>query len=77
MSQKVVDEARPLHPNEIIRLHDAPRWFGVKRTQIQERIKRGEIPAPTKLNRNGRATGWTGAQIIAHQRAIFGKKGAA
>jgi predicted DNA-binding transcriptional regulator AlpA len=72
-----VDEGRPLSPNEIVRLHDGARWFGVKRTQLQEKIKSGEIPKPAKLSRTGRATGWTGAQIIAHQRAIFGKKGAA
>jgi predicted DNA-binding transcriptional regulator AlpA len=65
MSKKV--EVGELRPNEIVRRHQGPRYFGFGLTVIDEKIKSGEIPSPMKLGE--RARGWTGQQIIDWQRA--------
>ena len=58
----------PLHPNEIVRKCDGPKYFGLGHTQIEEKIKSGEIEPPMALSDSGRAKGWTGEQIIRHQQ---------
>ena len=57
-----------LHPNEIVRFKDGHKFFGLRHSALSEKIKSGEIPTPMDLSGNGRAMGWTGAQIIEHQR---------
>jgi predicted DNA-binding transcriptional regulator AlpA len=57
-----------LDPNEIIRRELGAKYFGLKRTQLDEQIKKGAIPKPFPLVEGGRATGWLGRQIIAHHR---------
>ena len=57
-----------LHPNEIVRLKDAPKYFGLGKTQLDEKIKAGEIDPPIALSASGRAKGFTGQQIIEHQQ---------
>jgi predicted DNA-binding transcriptional regulator AlpA len=57
-----------LDPNEIIRRELGHKYFGLKRSQLDEQIKRGAIPRPFPLVEGGRATGWLGRQIIAHHR---------
>jgi hypothetical protein len=57
-----------LHPNQIVRFRDGPKFFGLKHTQLQEAIDRGEIEEPFALTDSGRAKGWTGAQILEHHR---------
>ena len=42
------------------------KYFGLKRSQLDDQIKRGAIPRPFPLVEGGRATGWLGRQIIAH-----------
>jgi hypothetical protein len=54
-----------LHPNEIVR--NAPKYFGLGKTQLDEKIKAGEIEAPISLSASGRAKGFTGRQILNHQ----------
>jgi predicted DNA-binding transcriptional regulator AlpA len=60
-------EPRPLVPDEIYRPHEARHFFGFKPTQLTEKIKAGEIPAPIPLSDSGRAVGWLGRQIIEWQ----------
>ena len=59
---------RPLHPNEVVRLHEGRMFFGYGHAELDEKIKAGEIPAPFPLSNSGRAKGWTGQQIIEHQQ---------
>jgi hypothetical protein len=42
------------------------KYFGLGPTQLEEGIKKGEIPPPFDLTDSGRAKGWTGQQIIDH-----------
>jgi predicted DNA-binding transcriptional regulator AlpA len=60
----------PIHPNEVIRLKDGPTYFGFGPTQIDAKIKTGEIPPPLSLSASGRARGWLGSQIIEHQAKL-------
>jgi predicted DNA-binding transcriptional regulator AlpA len=57
-----------LEPDEVVRWTNGPKYFGLKKSQQDEAVKRGEIPQPFKLTASGRATGWTGQQIIEHHR---------
>jgi prophage regulatory protein len=57
------------HLHRIIRLRDLSDFVGLKRTQIDALIIRGEFPRPIKLNDNGRAKGWLEAELIAWQQA--------
>ena len=59
-----------LDPNEIYRIKDGPRIFGVKATQLTKKIKAGEIPPPIKFFPTGRAGGWTGHMVNEHRRRI-------
>jgi hypothetical protein len=63
-----------LDPNQIFRLHEGPRLFGFKPSQIDTKIKSGELPTPLALSATGRARGWTGHQINEHFRALFEKQ---
>ena len=57
-----------LDPNQVFRPRDAQRYFGLKHTQIAEKVKRGEIPAPIRLSASGSAVGWLGSQLIEYHR---------
>ena len=59
--------ARSLVPDQIYRPDEARFFFGYKATQLDEKIKAGEVPAPIPLSDSGRAVGWLGSQIIAWQ----------
>ena len=63
MNQKL-DE---LDPNQIVRFREGRKYFGYAHSQLDEKIKNGEIPAPISLSDTGRAKGWTGRQIIKWQ----------
>ncbi len=39
-----------MEPQKIIRLADLPDYVGLKRSQIQALIERGEFPRPVKLS---------------------------
>ena len=64
------DEIKELDPNQIVRWSEGRKYFGYKHTQLDEKIKSGEIPAPFPLSNTGRAKGWTGRQIIEHQQRL-------
>jgi predicted DNA-binding transcriptional regulator AlpA len=57
----------PLNPDILYRLTDARKYFGLRPTQLTEKIKSGEVPPPVRLSTSGRAAGWFGRQIIAWQ----------
>jgi predicted DNA-binding transcriptional regulator AlpA len=59
-----------IHPNEIVRLKDGPKYFGYSENMIETKVKSGEIPAPMALSATGRAKGWLGSQIIEHQARL-------
>lgn len=65
--------AKPLRPEGVINPHffyrrsHACEYFGLRPTQISERINSGDIPPPVKLTDSGNATGWFGRQIIEWQ----------
>jgi predicted DNA-binding transcriptional regulator AlpA len=63
-----------LDPYQIVRLREGRKYFGYGPTQIDEKIKSGEIPAPIALSDTGRAKGWTGRQIIDHHRRRLEKQ---
>jgi prophage regulatory protein len=54
--------------HRIIRLRDLPDFVGLKRTQIDALIVKGEFPKPIKLNDTGRAKGWLEHELIAWQQ---------
>jgi predicted DNA-binding transcriptional regulator AlpA len=68
------DKTRELEPNQIIRMGDGPRYFGYKSSQLDLKIKSGEVPAPIFLGDTGRARGWTGQQILDHQQRLLARK---
>ncbi len=54
----------PLDPNKIFRECDARDLFGFGITQLKEKIKSGDIPAPKLLSAPpSRARGWWGWQV--------------
>ena len=64
------DLTQPLIPHFFYRRHGpvAKGVIGLEDTQIDARIKSGEIPPPVKAFESGRATGWFGSQLIELQR---------
>ena len=63
MSNKTVEG---LHPNQVIRLKEARRYFGYGHSRLAEMIDSGEIPKPVALGERSR--GWLGSQIIEWQQ---------
>jgi predicted DNA-binding transcriptional regulator AlpA len=60
-----------LCPDWFYRLVDPTRYFGYSPTQLDEKIRTGQVPAPISLSDSGgRAKGWFGRQIIAWQAPI-------
>jgi hypothetical protein len=68
---KSTSAAAELHPQQIVRKSDGPKYFGLKRSQLEEAIKNHLVPAPFPLTEGGRARGWLGQQIIDHQRRLI------
>jgi prophage regulatory protein len=58
--------------HKIVRLADLPDYCGLKRTQIQEMIARGEFPKPIKLS--VRRNGWLEADLIVWQRGRIAER---
>jgi predicted DNA-binding transcriptional regulator AlpA len=81
MTKKIPeDEQRePLHPHFIYRKTSkvAQRVIGLGITQINEEIAKGTIPRPLDLTGDGRAQGWTGAQLLEMQQRRLDKAEAA
>jgi predicted DNA-binding transcriptional regulator AlpA len=64
-----------LAPDQIVRWREGKKYFGYGHTQLVEKIAAGEIPAPLNLSDTGRAKGWLGSDIIAHQQRLLAKRG--
>jgi predicted DNA-binding transcriptional regulator AlpA len=71
MAKTRVEDPRLLVPDQIYRKSEAGPYFGYKPTQLDEKIKTGEIPKPIPLSLSGRATGWLGQQIIDHHARLI------
>jgi predicted DNA-binding transcriptional regulator AlpA len=69
----------PLGPNQIVRLQDGWKYFGLRGTQIDEHIQQGNIPAPITISdskekgKASRARGWLGKQILDWQEKRLAK----
>jgi hypothetical protein len=61
---------------EIFRPARAYPLFGLKHTQVAEKIKAGEIEPPIPLTETGSAVGFTGRQLVIHhwKRLAFAKQ---
>jgi prophage regulatory protein len=55
----------PLH--RVIRLEELPSYTGLKRTQIEEEIRKGTFPQPVRLSE--RRKGWLEPELITWQQA--------
>jgi hypothetical protein len=64
------DLTQPLNPDFFYRRHGpiARGVIGLEDSQIDARIKSGELPPPVPAFESGRATGWFGWQLIELQR---------
>jgi hypothetical protein len=51
---------------EIFRPKRAEKYFGFKKSQLHEKIKRGEIDPPVPLSDTGSAVGFSGLQVVKH-----------
>jgi predicted DNA-binding transcriptional regulator AlpA len=71
MERNIMKPTGDLDPNQIVRPREGRKYFGYGPTQIDEKIKSGEIPAPVALSASGRAKGWLGQQIIEHHRRLM------
>jgi prophage regulatory protein len=58
--------------HKIVRLSELPSYCGLKRTQIEEMIARGDFPKPVKLS--ARRKGWLEAEIIAWQQERIARR---
>ena len=55
--------------DKIFRKAELPSVVGLKRTQIEAMIARGEFPKPIRLSDGGRAVGWLSSEIVAWQQS--------
>lgn len=60
-----------LGDDEIVRLKDGPRYFGMGRTKIREAVEKGTIPKPIHFSE--RCIGWLGKQIHEYQKGLKAK----
>ena len=63
-----IDKVAGIDPDQIYRASEGPKYFGLKRTALDDAIKRGEIEPPMWLTDSGRARGWLGSVIIKHHQ---------
>jgi prophage regulatory protein len=64
------------HPrlNRFYRRSDLPQYVGLRRTQIDELIKKGEFPRPIPLSDTGRAVAWLESDLVAWQMRRLAKR---
>ncbi len=53
--------------SRLYRRSELPQYVGLRRTQIDELIKKGEFPRPIPLSDAGRAVAWLEADLVAWQ----------
>jgi prophage regulatory protein len=61
----------------IVRLRELSQYVGLKRTQIDDLIKKGEFPRPIPLSDTGRAKGWLESELLVWQAQRLAKRDAA
>jgi len=61
-------------PYRVIRRADLFQFVGLKKTQIDELVKRREFPAPISLSDNGRAKAWLESEILEWQQNRLAKR---
>src|SRR3954452_7360376 len=66
-SRRKIEPEASIHPDHFYRYNEGYKWFGYMSTQMNERIKSGDVPMPVRLSDDGRAKGWYGRVILAHQ----------
>jgi predicted DNA-binding transcriptional regulator AlpA len=73
--KKPVDLSQPLVPHFFYRRHSpiAKGVIGLADTQIDEKIKNGELPPLVKAFDSGRTVGWLGSQLIELQQQRLAK----
>jgi predicted DNA-binding transcriptional regulator AlpA len=72
MSKKSKSAQTPpgaLADDQIVRLKDGPKYFGVGKSRLAEMIRKGEVPKPIHFSE--RCVGWTGRQIHEHQAKLL------
>jgi predicted DNA-binding transcriptional regulator AlpA len=57
----------PSRLNLMIRKREAPRYVGLRQTQIDEAIKAQEFPEPIVLREGGRAVGFLEDELVSYQ----------
>jgi prophage regulatory protein len=57
----------------VLRLPAVLEATGYSRSQLQEKINKGEFPAPFKLSDSGRARGWFEDDVIDWQESRTGE----
>lgn len=72
IDKKYPPQYLPLVPDRFYRKSEtiANRYYGIGATQLEKKIAAGEIAPPIKLSPTGRALGWFGRTIIAHQQKV-------
>jgi predicted DNA-binding transcriptional regulator AlpA len=69
---KVTTNTTSLGDDEVVRLKDGPKFFGLGRTKIRELVAAGKIPKPIHFSE--RCVGWYGRQIHEYQRRVAAEK---
>jgi hypothetical protein len=62
------DQNFGIDPAAAYRYREGPRLFGLQKSQLNDAIKAGLIPAPFPVVEGGNAKIWIGIQIIEHRR---------
>ena len=66
MPEFKVPEFKGLEPDQLVRWIDGPKYFGLRKSQLDDNIRKGLIPTPFAIVEGGRAKAWTGRQILEH-----------
>jgi predicted DNA-binding transcriptional regulator AlpA len=62
---------RQLGDDEVVRLKDGPKFFGVGRSRLAEMIQKGIAPKPIRFSE--RCVGWFGRTIHEYQQSLKAK----
>jgi predicted DNA-binding transcriptional regulator AlpA len=65
---QMAESLKGLEPDQLVRWIDGPKYFGLRKSQLDENIRKGLIPRPFPIVEGGRAKAWTGRQILEHQQ---------
>jgi predicted DNA-binding transcriptional regulator AlpA len=60
-----VRKKTPPTPDVLLRRPEAMAFVGLGATQFEEKVRKGEIPAPIKISDSGRAVAWLKSELQA------------